>query len=167
MHVSVREATSSKKQRTVESNSPHPYNFSKGEDSSYYFETEKGLKYSAYFIEFPATIHKLYSFSFEKEEGSGAHDARVRDTIMCILQDFFKNENYILGYTCDVSDGREMARKRLFNRWFEEANDGTLKKFDFQTDNIFVSLILNKNYFAIDQAVNDINELFVAVLAQK
>ncbi len=86
---------------------------------------------------------------------------------MCILQDFFKNENYILGYTCDVSDGREMARKRLFNRWFEEANDGTLKKFDFQTDNIFVSLILNKNYFAIDQAVNDINELFVDVLAQK
>lgn len=167
MRASVKEEILAKRLKTVESHLPHPYNIIRGEDSTYYFETDKGLKYSAYFIEFPATIHKLYSFSFEKKEGEGSHDIRVKDTIMCILQDFFKNENYILGYTCDVSDGRELARKKLFNRWFEEANNGSLKKFDFQTDNVFVSLILNKDYFAIDQAVSVINELFVDVLSQK
>ena len=60
-----------------------------------------------------------------------------------------------------------MARKKLFDRWFEQENDGSLKKIDFQTDNIFVSLIVDKNYFAIDQAVNDINQLFIEVLSQK
>ena len=79
----------------------------------------------------------------------------------------FDAENYVLGYTCDVTDGREMARKRLFDRWFEQENDGSLRKIDFQTDNIYVSLIVNKDYFAIDEAVQDINQLFVDVLSQK
>ena len=38
---------------------------------------------------------------------------------------------------------------------------------NFQTDNIFVSLIVNRNYFAIDATVQDINQLFIDVLSQK
>ena len=147
--------------------SRHPYDFRKAEDAVYYFGTENGLKYKAYFIEFPSTFYNLYSFSFDKEEGDSPHDQRVEDTIVAILADFFDSENYVLGYTCDVTDGREMARKRLFNRWFEQANDGSLRKIDFQTDNIFVSLIVNRDYFAIDAAVQDINQLFIDVLSQK
>jgi len=109
----------------------------------------------------------LYSFSFEKEEGNAPYDKRVKDTIVTVLADFFDSENYILGYTCDVTDGREMARKRLFDRWFEQANNGSLRKIDFQMDNIYVSLIVNRNYFAIDAAVQDINQLFVDILSQK
>ena len=60
-----------------------------------------------------------------------------------------------------------MARRRLFNRWFKQPNDGSLRKIDFQTDNIFVSLIVNRDYFAIDAAVQDINQLFIDVLSQK
>ena len=147
--------------------SRHPYDFRKAEDAVYYFETENGLKYKAYFIEFPSTFYKLYSFSFDKEEGDAPHDKRVEDTIIAILADFFDSENYVLGYTCDVTDGHEMARKRLFNYWFEQANDGSLRKIDFQTDNIFVSLIVNRDYFAIDAAVQDVNQLFIDVLSQK
>ena len=143
-----------------------PYDFHKADDATYYFETDNGLKYKAYFIEFPATFYKLYSFSFEKEEGTAPYDGRVKDTIVAILADFFDAENYVLGYTCDVTDGREMARKRLFDRWFEQESDGSLRKIDFQTDNIYVSLIVNKDYFAIDSAVQDINQLFIDVLSQ-
>ena len=144
-----------------------PYDFRKANDATYYFETDNGLRYRAYFISFPAPFYTLYSFSFEREEGVGAYDARVKDTIVTVLHDFFEAENYILGYTCDVTDGREMARKRLFDRWFAQENDGSLRKIDFQTDNIYVSLIVNKDYFAIDEAVQDINQLFVDVLSQK
>lgn len=147
--------------------SRHPYDFRKAEDAVYYFETDNGLKYKAYFIEFPSTFYNLYSFSFDKEEGDAPYDQRVEDTIVAILADFFDSENYVLGYTCDVTDGREMARRRLFNRWFKQANDGSLRKIDFQTDNIFVSLIVNRDYFAIDAAVQDINQLFIDVLSQK
>ena len=145
----------------------HPYDFQKANDATYYFKTDKGLKYRAYFIEFPATFYKLYSFSFEKEEGAASYDQRVKDTIISVLGDFFDAENYILGYTCDVTDGRELARKRLFDRWFEQANDGSLRKIDFRTENIYVSLIVNRDYFAIDAAVQDINQLFIDILSQK
>ena len=37
----------------------------------------------------------------------------------------------------------------------------------FVTGNIYVSLIVNRNYFAIDSAVADINQLFIEVLSQK
>ena len=144
-----------------------PYDFRKADDATYYFETDNGLRYRAYFIAFPATFYTLYSFSFEKEEGAGAYDPRVKDTIVTVLHDFFDAENYVLGYTCDVTDGHERARKRLFDRWFAQENDGSLRKIDFQTDNIYVSLIVNKDYFAIDEAVQDINQLFVDVLSQK
>jgi len=151
----------------VDLHSLRPYDFRKADDATYYFETDNGLKYRAYFIEFPSTFYKLYSFSFEKEEGNAPYDPRVQDTIITVLADFFDAENYILGYTCDVTDGREMARKRLFDRWFKQANDNSLRKIDFQTDNIYVSLIVNRDYFAIDAAVQDINQLFVDVLSQK
>jgi len=49
-----------------------------------------------------------------------------------------------------------MARKRMFDHWFEQANNGSLRKIDFRTDNIYESLIVNRNYFAIDAAVQDI-----------
>ena len=109
----------------------------------------------------------LHPYKISKGEGSGPHDERVKDSILSILQDFFVNESNILGYTCDVSDGRQLARKILFNRWFDKYNDGRLKKFDFQTDNVYVSLIINKDYFAIDEAVNDISQLIYEVLALK
>ncbi|MGN0186548.1 MAG: DUF6169 family protein [Paludibacteraceae bacterium] len=144
-----------------------PYDFRKADDATYYFETENGLKYRAYFIELSATFYKLYSFSFEKQEGKVLYDQRIKDTIVTVLADFFASENYILGYTCDITDGREMARKRLFDRWFQQANSVSLRKIDFQTDNIYVSLIVNRNYFAIDAAVQDINQWFVDILSQK
>ncbi len=146
----------------------HPYDFLKEGDSTYYFNTDNGLKYKAYFVEFSASFYKLFSFSFDKEEGGGApFDPRVKDTIISVLRDFFDTENYVLGYTCDVTDGKEMARKRLFDRWFEQENDGSLRKIDFQTDNIFVSLIVNKEYFAIEQVVTDINNIFEELQEQK
>ena len=166
MRASVRVETFSKKHGIVESHSLRPYNFEKT-DMTYIFKTDKGLRYRAYFIEFPSAFYKLYSFSFDKEEGIGSYDPRVKDTIVTILKKFFDADNLVLGYTCDVTDGRGMARKRLFDRWFEQENDGSLRKIDFQNENIFVSLIVNKQYFAIEQIVNDINQLFVDVLSQK
>ena len=155
------------KLKNVVLHSLHPYDFRKTDDATYYFETDNGLKYRSYFIEIPSTFYTLYSFSFDKEEGSVAYDKRVKDTIVTILADFFDADNYILGYTCDVTDGREMARKRLFDSWFKQENDGSLRKIDFQADNIYVSLIVDKHYFAIDAAIQDINQLFIDVLSQK
>ena len=70
MPASAKAAISLKKLKTVGLPLLHPYEISKGEGSTYFFATDNGLKYSAYFIEYSATIHKVYSFSFDKEEES-------------------------------------------------------------------------------------------------
>ena len=88
-----------------------PYKIQKADDATYYFETSYGLKYKACFIEYPADTYELYSFSFEKEESRAFYDPRIKDTIITVLENFFESKNSILGYTCDVTDGREMARR--------------------------------------------------------
>lgn len=145
----------------MELNSLRPYNFKKVDDTNYYFETETGLKYHAYFIEMP-NFNNLYSFSFDKEEGIGV-GARVKDTIISILGDFLDTEYNVLGYTCDTIDGKELARKRLFRYWFDTINDGTLQQIDFNAGNVYVSLIVNRSYWGITEIVKDIDQLFADI----
>ena len=167
MRVSGREKTLEKRRKNVASHLQLPYSFQKADDSTYYFKTDYGLKYRAYFVRVPSTLCNLYSFSFDKENPDSAYDPRVKNTIVSVLRSFFDADNYVLGYTCDVTDGRELARKRLFDYWFALFNDGSVKKIDFQAENIYVSLIVNRDYFAINETVEDIRTLFVDVLSQK
>ena len=145
----------------------HPYPFLETDNNTFCFATDDGLKYQAYFIEFPTTNYKLYSFSFDKEEGFKSFDRRIKDTIISILSNFCNTDNQILAYTCDISDGHELARKRLFDKWFNEENDGSLSKVDFQSENIYVSLIAKKDFSAVNQAITDINQLFADVISNK
>lgn len=122
--------------------SSNPYNVIE-EDCGYSFVTETGCKYLAYFTKCDNEL-PIYSFSFEKEDGVvSVYDARVRRTICNILERFFKREENALLYTCDVSDGRQAARQRLFKIWFgpyefladvEDANE----------ENIFIRLFVLK-----------------------
>ena len=151
----------------MESNLRHPYQFQETDNNTFWFETDDGLKYQAYFIEFPTINYKLYSFSFDREDGLKHFDRRIKDTVICILREFCSADNQILAYTCDVSDGHELARKRLFNKWFNEENDGSFAKFDFQSENIYVSLIAKKDFPIVNQAITDVNQLFADVISNK
>ena len=151
----------------MESNLRHPYRFQKTDNNTFCFETDSGQKYQAYFIEFPTNNYRLYSFSFDKEEGLKYFDSRIKDTVITILSEFCNADNQILAYTCDVSDGHELARKRLFNKWFNDENNGSLTKVDFQSENIYVSLIAKKDFSAVNQAITDINQLFADVISNK
>ena len=144
-----------------------PYKIQKADDATYYFETSYGLKYKAYFIEYPADTYELYSFSFEKEESRAFYDPRIKDTIITVLENFFESKNSILGYTCDVTDGREMARKRLFDLWFKQVQNKCLRKIDFQADNIYVSLIVKNNDSTICSTIQDIDQLIQEIVSQK
>ena len=144
----------------------HPYDFLKQDDANYYFETDNGLKYHAYFIEMPS-ISSLYSFSFEKESGDSYHDTRVRDTIISIMTDFFQSDYPILGYTCDTSDGKHKARQRLFRMWYNKFNDGSLSKYDFEEGDVYISIIVSKDYFAADNIVSDVVQLIQETMFEK
>lgn len=65
-------------------------------------------------------ISNIFSLSIENTNNLFApNDDYVKETIICILEFFFRNiENSII-YLCDTSDNRELARFRKFNYWFD------------------------------------------------
>lgn len=50
----------------------------------------------------------------------GSFDPKIRETIVAILEEFFRVNLNVLLYVCDTSDQREGARNRLFIKWFRE-----------------------------------------------
>lgn len=45
-------------------------------------------------------------------------DAKVRDTIISIVDEFFNSNNTTLLYICETGDGKQSMRSRLFQYWF-------------------------------------------------
>ena len=88
----------------------------------YIFETEKGIHYTISFEEESSFGGcNTYQFIIEKRERvHSAHDPKVEQTILAILNQFFLENLDVLLYMCDDSDGREANRNRLFLAWFKK-----------------------------------------------
>ena len=115
--------------------SPYEIVFNHGD---FDFTTDAGIRYSVSFLEdVPLGKCDTYQFGFRKrDEVHSAYDAKVKDTLIAVIEQFFiENENVLL-YICDTSDGREAKRNRLFIRWFEDfANP---ERFTMETANAMV-----------------------------
>ena len=49
-------------------------------------------------------------------------DHKVRDTIIAIVDEFFRNNNSTLLYICETGDSKQSMRSRLFEYWFSTYN---------------------------------------------
>lgn len=89
---------------------------------NYIFETERGIHYSTSFEEdTPFGGCNSYQFIIEKIDRVRApHDPHVEQTILAIINEFFRSYLDVLLYICDTSDGREEKRNRLFLTWFDK-----------------------------------------------
>lgn len=62
-----------------------------------------------------------YQFIIVNENNTPSpNDLKLRETIFCIIEDFFKANPEILLYLCETGDGKQASRNRLFIRWFRE-----------------------------------------------
>lgn len=88
----------------------------------YIFETEGGIHYTISFEEdTPIGGCNTFQFVIEKmEKVRSSYDAKIEQTILAILDVFFKEHLDVLLYMCDDSDGREANRNRLFLTWFKK-----------------------------------------------
>jgi len=111
----------------------------------YIFETEKGIHYTISFEEeSPFGGCDTYQFIIEKRERvRSAHDPKVEQTILAILNQFFLEKLDVLLYMCDDSDGREANRNRLFFSWFSKNADPT--RFTIRTASAVVE---GKGFYA-------------------
>lgn len=143
------------------------------EGLSYWFITEQNITYKVYFLDhsfvfgdYPAITCPVYSFNVEVDSGdiSGSiQDDRVGATIAAVVDLFFENVENVALYVCESLDGREMARKRKFDIWFFNYNDGTLLKEDslavVEGVDIYNSIIIHKHNPQLTQIILAFKEL--------
>lgn len=100
----------------------------------YYFVTEKGDEYFAYFTPFSlmdadGQLVETFSFGFECKRSASSnrlqYDERAKLTLVQIIKAYFETngENALL-YICINNDGRARQRNITFNSWFSELGEG-------------------------------------------
>ncbi len=102
-----------------------------GQYNSYVFSTRSDLIYEIRFTPTPYLFghqspysNHIFEFSIlllvNPTQKEPVYDALVSHTVAAVIEDFYKqNDQYIMIYICDSSDGRQMVRNRKFNSWFE------------------------------------------------
>lgn len=139
--------------------SPYPV-WTRGDE--YMFTTDNGIEYSASFDEEYNFAYKSYWFnltnlSHQKSPG----DIKIAQTVICIIEEFFRQNPDILLYLCSTDGGQQAQRSRLFLRWFkgyEQQKKYMIKSAEVKGEGIseYISLILMTSH----PNINEISEAF-------
>ena len=84
------------------------------------FVSEFGISFSVSF-ENDDLLQSGDSYQFVLTNTDGAkspRDIKVRETVMCIIDEFFCKNQVALLYICETGDGMQKMRNRLFRFWF-------------------------------------------------
>ncbi len=106
-------------------------------ENGYCFETDSGNTYFITFLKYPTISEFLsvdvYMLNIDRADDSNHRNGdgnKVRNTILYIICKFFTLHNDALITICDILDGRQECRRRLFNRWFKEFSGNELSKLE-------------------------------------
>lgn len=109
--------------KRINENSSYPVETA-GEDGFYQFFTDGGVHYSVGFMEDDILLSRnSYQLIIANiNNHKSPRDRKVRDTIIAIVDEFFRNNNSTLLYICETGDSRQSMRNRLFEYWFSTYN---------------------------------------------
>lgn len=130
----------------------------------YYFRTKHGAIYKIGFMD-DDTIWESGAYQFvivNENHTPSPNDPKLRGTIFCIIENFFKVNPEILLYLCETGDGKQASRNRLFVRWFREYAQKHLYYFDtveMSADGIenFAAIIVQKTNPMLNEIVETFN----------
>ena len=131
------------------------------EDGQYIFETDHDILYGVSFDEdpMPGSL-KAYWFNLTNPDHTKSPgDVKIAQTVICIIEEFFRQNPDILLYLCSTDGGQQAQRARLFLRWFNGAEQQ--KHYVIRTAEV-VGEGSEKEYVAfIAQRSNPNIELFI------
>ena len=107
--------------RNINLHSPYMVGQTEENDSSFYFTTDFGLKYTiSFMLEHSFVLSGGYQFCINVEgAGRSPGDVKLRQTVFAIIEEFFAvNGKEVMLYLCETGDEKEGIRNRLFIRWF-------------------------------------------------
>lgn len=72
-----------------------------------------------YMEDYMISVDNAYQFFLmPKTVPNIQRDAKIQQTVTAIIEEFFRSNDVLLDYICDTKDGRQAARSRLFEQWF-------------------------------------------------
>ncbi|MBR6018283.1 MAG: hypothetical protein IK073_06650 [Paludibacteraceae bacterium] len=102
-------------------NRTSPYQVKTLDELSVSFVTDYGISYDIGFYEdrlfnMPEAYH-FYISNANKQHAQ--NDPKVLQTVMAVIEEFFRQDPLVMLYICDPRDHRQAARNRLYRQWFE------------------------------------------------
>lgn len=154
----------------AELNKKSPYMLESSGSYSFSFTTTQGKKYEIGFIQdLMISDEGVYQFFITTEDQfKTVFDSKIRQTVLVVIEEFFKNEGVVLDYICATEDHRQASRDRLFHQWYVNS----LEKEQFHLRNMsididgteyFASVIMrndNPRYEALTEAMDRFVEDF-------
>ena len=129
----------------AELNKKSPYMLESSGSYSFSFITTQGKKYEIGFIQdLMISDEGVYQFFITTEDQfKTVLDSKIRQTVLVVIEVFFKNEGVVLDYICATEDHRQASRDRLFHQWYMNS----LEKDLFHLRNMSIA-IDGTEYFA-------------------
>ncbi|MBR1557730.1 MAG: hypothetical protein IJ647_08235 [Prevotella sp.] len=104
-----------------------PYFVAYDEDGAIVFFTDHGVEYSITFDDDANPYYTAYWFNLSNmNHVSSPGDKKIAQTVICIIEEFFRQNPDILLYMCSTDDNQQAQRARLFLRWFNGAEQQKL-----------------------------------------
>lgn len=129
------------------------------------FETDFGVRYAVDFDDDANPYYTAYWFNLKnKNKATSPSDKKVEQTIVCIIDEFFRRNPDILLYMCSTTDGRQAQRSRLFLRWFngaEQQKRYAIRSAEIHGENNrmeYVALIVERSNPHLDEILSIFDE---------
>ena len=96
-----------------------PYNVVAARNGDILFQTDYGVEYAVSFEEDNNPYFKAYWFNLSNmNHATSPGDKKIPQTVICIIEEFFRQNPDVLLYMCSNVGGQQAMRARLFMRWF-------------------------------------------------
>ena len=128
-------------------------------NGKYVFETDYDILYAVDFEEDNNPYYKAYWFNLTNPEGQKSPgDAKKGQTVICIIEEFFRQNPDILLYMCSTDNGKQAQRARLFLRWFngyEQQQKYVIKSTEVKGEGRqeYVALIIQRTHPLLDEVI--------------
>lgn len=130
-----------------------PYSVQDAGNFRYRFTTDQGVTYMVGFMEDSMVEeYESYQFFITNETGEQSpNDNKLWETLILLIEEFFRLNQSVMVYWCDTSDGNEAPRARLFARKFNvyRGHDRFIfKSIETHTEGIpyYAALIFRKDH---------------------
>ena len=100
-------------------NSHAEYSVFLSQTGKYVFKTDFDILYAVDFELDSNPYYTAYWFNLTNPEyAKSPGDVKIAQTVVCIIEEFFRLNPEVLLYMCSTDKGQQAMRNRLFLRWF-------------------------------------------------